>query len=84
LAIIEVVWVTVQIPMVRRSYKEAVIGFIAMTKIYFLYRSSVPEYLNVGSHRHEQEAVRKKMTEKMISPRAQTLFTNQACSSLLL
>jgi len=52
------------------------IGFIAMTTIYFLYRSSVPEYLNVGAHRHEQEAVCKKMTEKMISPRAHTLFTN--------
>ena len=57
LAIIEVVWVTVQIPMVGRSYMQAVIGFIAMTTIYFLYRSSVPEYLNVGAHRHEQEAV---------------------------
>ena len=57
LAIIEVVWVIVQIPMVGRSYMQAVIGFIAMTTIYFLYRSSVPEYLNVGAHRHEQEAV---------------------------
>ncbi|RLG97258.1 hypothetical protein DRO27_00395 [Candidatus Bathyarchaeota archaeon] len=62
--------------MVGRSYMQAVIGFIAMTTIYFLYRSSVPEYLNVGAHRHEQEAVCKKMTEKMISPRAHTLFTN--------
>ena len=49
LAIIEVVWVLVQIPMVGRSYLQAVIGGIAIASIYFLYRPSVPEYLNVGA-----------------------------------
>jgi hypothetical protein len=47
LAIIEVVWVIVQIPMVGRSYLQAVIGFIAIATIYFLYRPSVQEYLNI-------------------------------------
>ena len=46
LAIIEVVWVLVQISMVGRSYLQAVIGFIAIATIYFLYRPSVQEYLN--------------------------------------
>ena len=46
LAIIEVIWVLVQIPMVGRSYLQAVIGFIAIATIYFLYRPSVQEYLN--------------------------------------
>ena len=44
LAIIEVVWVLVQIPMVGRSYLQAVIGFIAIATIYFLYRPSVQEF----------------------------------------
>jgi hypothetical protein len=47
LAIIEVVWVLVQIPMVGRSYLQAVIGLIAIATIYFLYRPSVQEYLNM-------------------------------------
>jgi len=47
LAIIEVVWVLVQIPMVGRSYMQAVIGGIAIASIYFLYRPSVQEYLNI-------------------------------------
>lgn len=47
LAIVEVVWVLVQIPMVGRSYMQAVIGFIAIATIYFLYRPSVQEYLNI-------------------------------------
>jgi hypothetical protein len=47
LAIIEVVWVLVQIPMVGRSYMQAVIGGIAIASIYFLYRPAVQEYLNI-------------------------------------
>ena len=47
LAIIEVVWVIVQIPMVGRSYLQAVIGFITIATINFLYRPSVQEYLNI-------------------------------------
>jgi hypothetical protein len=45
LAIIEVIWVIVQIPMVGRSILQAVIGLIALVTIYFLYRPSVLEYL---------------------------------------
>lgn len=49
LAIIEVIWVIVQIPMVGRSYMQAVIGFIAIITIYFLYRPWVQEFLNDGT-----------------------------------
>ena len=45
LAIVEVVWVLVQIPMVGPSLLQALIGSIALVTIYFLYRPSVLEYL---------------------------------------
>jgi hypothetical protein len=45
LAIIEIIWVIVQIPMVGRSILQAMIGFIAIITIYFLYRPNVLEYL---------------------------------------
>lgn len=46
LAIIEVIWVIVQIPMVGRSILQAFIGFIALATIYLLYRPSVLEFLD--------------------------------------
>ena len=45
LAIIEVIWVLVQIPMVGRSILQAVIGSIALATIYLLYRPSVRSHL---------------------------------------
>lgn len=45
LAIIEVIWVIVQIPMVGPSILQAIIGFIAIATTYFLYRPPVKEYL---------------------------------------
>ena len=45
LAIVEVVWVLVQIPMVGPSILQALIGSIALVTIYFLYHPSVLEYL---------------------------------------
>jgi predicted small integral membrane protein len=47
LAIIEVIWVIVQIPMVGLSILQGVIGFIALLTIYFLYRPSVRNYLGM-------------------------------------
>lgn len=47
LAIIEIVWVIVQIPMVGLSILQAVIGAIALATIYLLYRPSVKRYLGV-------------------------------------
>jgi predicted small integral membrane protein len=47
LAIIEVIWVLVQIPMVGLSIMQGVIGFIALLTIYFLYRPSVKNYLRM-------------------------------------
>jgi hypothetical protein len=46
LAIIEVIWVIVRIPMVGRSVLQAVIGSIAVATVYFLYRPSVWRYLD--------------------------------------
>jgi hypothetical protein len=46
LAIVEVVWVLVQIPMVGRSYLQAMIGGIALLTIYFLYRPSSLSFIN--------------------------------------
>ena len=48
LAVIEVIWVLVQIPMVGRSYLQAVIGFIALSTIYLLYRPATLEYVSIG------------------------------------
>lgn len=45
LAVVEVAWVLVQIPMVGRSVLQAVIGFIAVASIFFLYRPSVLDHL---------------------------------------
>ena len=47
LAIIEVIWVIVQIPMVGLSILQVVIGFIALLTIFFLYRPSVKIYLGM-------------------------------------
>jgi hypothetical protein len=47
LAIVEVIWVLVQIPMVGRSYLQAVIGLIAVSTIFLLYRPNTLEYLNI-------------------------------------
>lgn len=46
LAIVEVIWVLVQIPMVGRSYLQAMIGGIALSTIYFLYRPSSVSYFH--------------------------------------
>jgi hypothetical protein len=46
LAIIEIIWVIVQIPMVGLSILQGVIGLIAFLTIYFLYRPTVKNYLN--------------------------------------
>lgn len=45
LAVVEVAWVLVQVPMVGRSILQAVIGFIAVATIFLLYRPSVLGYL---------------------------------------
>ena len=45
LAVVEVIWVIVQIPMVGPSILQAVIGSIALLTIYLLYRPSVKNYL---------------------------------------
>jgi hypothetical protein len=45
LAVVEVAWVLVQIPMVGRSILQAVIGSIAVATMFLLYRPSVLEYL---------------------------------------
>ncbi len=47
LAIIEVIWVIVQIPMVGLSIFQGIIGFIALLTIYFLYRPSVKNYTGI-------------------------------------
>jgi hypothetical protein len=44
-AVVEVVWVIVQVPMVGRSVLQAVIGFIAVATMFLLCRASVLEYL---------------------------------------
>ena len=45
LAVVEVIWVVVQIPMVGPSVLQAIIGSIAVSTMYFLYRPSVRSYL---------------------------------------
>jgi hypothetical protein len=47
LAIIEVIWVIVQIPMVGPSILQGVIGSIALLTIYLLYRPFVKNYLGM-------------------------------------
>jgi hypothetical protein len=47
LAVVEVIWVIVQIPMVGRSYLQAVIGLIALATIYLLYRPTTLEYISI-------------------------------------
>jgi hypothetical protein len=50
LAIVEVIWVLIQIPMVGRSYLQAAIGLIALSTIYLLYRPTTLEYINLSTH----------------------------------
>jgi hypothetical protein len=47
LAVVEVIWVIVQIPMVGRSYLQAMIGLIALVTIYLLYRPTTLEYISI-------------------------------------
>jgi len=47
LAIIELIWVLVQIPMVGPSILQLIIGAIALATIYLLYRPNVKRYLGV-------------------------------------
>ena len=47
LAIIELIWVPVQIPMVGPSILQLIIGAIALATIYLLYRPTVKRYLDV-------------------------------------
>jgi predicted small integral membrane protein len=47
LAVIEVIWVIVQIPMVGLSILQGVIGSMAIITTYFLYRPSVKNYLGI-------------------------------------
>jgi len=47
LAIIELIWVIVQIPMVGPSILQFIIGAIALATIYLLYRPTVKRYLGL-------------------------------------
>ena len=47
LAIIELIWVIVQIPMVGPSILQVIIGVIALATIYLLYRPTVKRYLGL-------------------------------------
>ena len=47
LAIIELIWVLVQIPMVGPSILQGIIGAIALATIYLLYRPTVKRYLGL-------------------------------------
>ena len=47
LAIIELIWVIVQIPMVGPSILQLIIGAIALATIYLLYRPTVKRYLGL-------------------------------------
>jgi len=47
LAIIELIWVLVQIPMVGPSILQLIIGAIALATIYLLYRPTVKRYLGL-------------------------------------
>jgi len=47
LAIIELIWVLVQIPMVGPSILQVIIGAIALATIYLLYRPTVKGYLGL-------------------------------------
>ena len=47
LALIEIIWVLIQIPMVGLSIMQAVIGFIALATIYLLYNPYTKKYLGV-------------------------------------
>ena len=48
LAIVEVAWVLIQIPMIGRSYLQLFIGLIALSTIYLLYRPSVSSFLTIN------------------------------------
>jgi hypothetical protein len=47
LAIIMIIWVLIQIPMVGRSYLQAVFGLIALSTIFLLYRPNTLEYISI-------------------------------------
>ena len=47
LAVIEIIWVLIQIPMVGPSILQAVIGLIALATIYLLYNPTTKKYLGV-------------------------------------
>ena len=49
LAIVEIVWVLIQISMVGPSLLQSLIGSIALVTIYFLYRPTVIEYFEEHS-----------------------------------
>ena len=46
LAVVEVIWILVQIPMFGIGVLHFIFGSIGLVSIYFLYRPSVMEYLN--------------------------------------
>lgn len=47
LAIVMIIWVLIQIPMVGRSYLQAVFGLIALSTIFLLYRPNTLEYISI-------------------------------------
>jgi len=47
LAVIEVIWVLIQIPMVGLSVMQGVIGLIALATIYLLYNPYTKKYLGI-------------------------------------
>ena len=51
LALVEVIWVIVQIPMFGLGALHVIFGSIGLVSIYFLYRPSVMEYLNKSNAR---------------------------------
>jgi hypothetical protein len=46
LAIVLIIWVLIQIPMVGRSYLQLVFGLIALLTIFLLYRPNTLEYIS--------------------------------------
>jgi len=50
LAVVEVIWIIVQIPMFGLSALHVIFGSIGLASIYFLYRPSVMEYLNKSNY----------------------------------
>ena len=48
LAVVEVIWIIVQIPMFGLGTLHLIFGSIGLTSIYLVYRPSVREYLNMS------------------------------------